>query len=100
LHPEIKMQPGATVTAVWTESGEHLDLFVTNAFGVVFSTWYDTDGWRPDGWFIIGDSLTIGSGKTVTAKWAPDSSIKHLDLFSIGSTGQIVSAFWDSELGW
>jgi hypothetical protein len=100
LHPEIKMHPGATVTAVWAVPGEHLDLFVTDSLGSVFSIWNDADGWRSDGWFIIGDSFTIAAGKTITALWRPDSSFQHLDLFSIGKGDQVVSAYWESELGW
>jgi hypothetical protein len=100
IHPEIKMKPSATVTAVWTASGEHLDLFATDSLGVVWSTWNDADGWRPDGWFLIGDSFTIGRGKTVTALWSPDPSITHLDLYSIGAQGQVVGAFWEPVLGW
>ena len=33
IHSEIKMQPGATVTAVWREAGKHLDLFATGTDG-------------------------------------------------------------------
>jgi hypothetical protein len=94
------MQPGATVTALWTESREHLDLFATDARGLVWSTWFDADGWRPDGWFLIGDSFAISPGKTVTALWSADPSTTHLDLFSIGTQRQVVSAFWEPELGW
>ena len=101
LHPEIKMQPGAAVTAVWTESREHLNLFSTDSDGLVWSTWFDADGGRPDGWFLIGDSLTIGPGKTITALWSPaPSTTPHLDLFSIGAQRQVVSAYWEPEIGW
>jgi hypothetical protein len=100
LHPEIKMKPGATVTAVWTISGEHLDLFATDSSGVVWSTWHDAAGWRPEGWFVIGDSFTVSPGKTVTALLSPDLFTSHLGLYSIGEMGQIVSAFWEPELGW
>jgi len=100
LHLEIKMNPGATVTAVYSVPGKHLDLFVTDAFGLVWSTWKDADNWRPEGWFMISDSFAIGLGKTVTALWSPDPSLNHLDLYSIGPAGQIVAAFWEPELGW
>jgi hypothetical protein len=100
LHPEIRMYPGGTVTAVWSVPGKHLDLFVTDSFGLVFSTWKDADSWRPEGWFLISDSFAIGPGKTVTALWSPDPALKHLDLYSIGTARQVVSAFWEPELGW
>ena len=100
LHPEIKMNPGATVTAVYFVPGEHLDLFATDSSGVVWSTWKDADNWRPEGWFMISDSFAIGPGKTVTALWGPDPSLHHLDLYSIGTVGQVVGAFWEPELGW
>jgi hypothetical protein len=100
LHPEIKMQPGANVTAVWAPSVKHLDLFVTDALGFVWSTWYDANAWRPEGWFKIGDSFAIAPGRTVTALWSPDPALKHIDLYSIGTAGQVVSAFWEPELGW
>ena len=100
LHPEVKMQPGATVTALWAPSGKHLDLFVTDASGVVWSTWYDGTGWRPEGWFSIGDSFAIAPGSCVASLWSPDPALNHLDLYSIGRAGQVVSAFWEPDLGW
>ena len=42
IHAEIKMQPGATVTAVWREPGKHLGLFATGTDGAVWSiSWND-----------------------------------------------------------
>lgn len=63
LHPEIKMNPGVTVTTVYSVPGEHLDLFATDSFGLVWSIWKDADSWRPEGWFVISDSFAIGPEK-------------------------------------
>jgi hypothetical protein len=52
IHPEVKMQPGATITALWRTNETHLDLFVTGTDGAVWSTlWEANGGWRP--WFSI-----------------------------------------------
>src|SRR6476659_1864864 len=37
--PEVKMQPGSTVTALW-HGDDHLDLFATGTDGAVWSTWW------------------------------------------------------------
>jgi hypothetical protein len=51
IHPEIKMQPGATVTVLQPFPG-HVDLFVTDPDGAVWSTFFEPDGgWR--NWFLI-----------------------------------------------
>ncbi len=98
FHQEIKMQPGATVAAVWREAGKHLDLFVTGTDGAVWSIWWnDTVGWRQEGWFTIGDSYGLSPGQTITVVWATPH---HLDLFAVGKTGEVVSAWWEAELGW
>jgi hypothetical protein len=94
----IKMQPGATVTALWRQPGQHLDLFATGTDGAVWSIWWnDTVGWHPEGWFIIGDSHRLSPGQPITAVWATPH---HLDLFAVGSTGEVVSAWWEPDLGW
>ena len=50
--PEIKMHPGATVSALWRSGDTHLDLFATGTDGAVWSTWWEAEGgWRP--WFLI-----------------------------------------------
>jgi hypothetical protein len=52
IHPEQKMQPGATITALWRANETHLDLFVTGTDGAVWSTFWEANGgWRP--WFSI-----------------------------------------------
>ena len=52
IHPEVKMQPGATVTALVPREN-HIDLFVTGTDGAVWSTFFEPDpvGWR--GWFLL-----------------------------------------------
>jgi len=39
VHNEVKMQPGATVTALWRSNDTHLDLFATGNDGAVWSTY-------------------------------------------------------------
>jgi hypothetical protein len=41
FHPEVTMQPGAAVTALWRGDG-HLNLFTTGTDGAVWSAW-----WKP-----------------------------------------------------
>ena len=42
IHPEVKMQPGATVSALWRSNETHLDLFATGNDGAVWSTWWQS----------------------------------------------------------
>src|SRR5260370_20319395 len=52
IHPEVKMHPGSTVTALWRSSDTHLDLFATGTDGAVWSTWWEgAHGWQ--GWFLL-----------------------------------------------
>jgi len=99
IHPEIKMLPGATVTAVWREPGKHLDLFVTGTDGAVWSIfWNDTVGWRPEGWLLIHPEIKMLPGATVTALWREPG--KHLDLFATGTDGAVWSTWWNDTVGW
>ena len=41
VNSQIKMQPGATVTALWRSNDTHLDLFVTGTDGSVWSIWWE-----------------------------------------------------------
>jgi hypothetical protein len=53
VHNEVKMQRGATVTALWRSNDTHLDLFATGTDGAVWSTWWEASpGWQL--WFPIG----------------------------------------------
>jgi hypothetical protein len=40
IHPEVKANPGATVTALW-RNDQHLDLFMTGTDGAVWSVWWN-----------------------------------------------------------
>jgi hypothetical protein len=101
IHRERKMNPGATVTAIWGVPGKHLDLFATGTDDTVWSIWWDsTMGWRSGGWFTIGDSYRILPGQTVTALYNPVPPSTHLALFAIGGGNRVNSAFWEPDLGW
>ncbi|MGH3478495.1 MAG: hypothetical protein ACRDQD_16865, partial [Nocardioidaceae bacterium] len=89
IHPEIKMQPGATVTALWSNP-RHLDLFGTGTDGAVWSTWWQADtGWV--NWFLIDPQVKMQPGATVTALWSNPS---HLDLFATGTDGAVWSTYY------
>ncbi len=97
IHPEIRMRPGATVTAVWKQDGEHLDLFVTGTDGAVWTTfWNASSGWQ--GWFLIHPEIKMQPGTTVTAVWKEPAV--HLDLFAIGTDGAVWTTFWNTLTGW
>ncbi len=97
IHPEVKMQPGATVTAVWRSNENHLDLFATGTDGAVWSTWWEAArSWQP--WFLIHPEIKMQPGVTVTALWR--SSQTHLDLFATGTDGAVWSTWWEAAAGW
>ncbi len=99
IHPEIKMKPGTTVTALWREPGKHLDLFATATDGTVSSIWWnDVDGWRPGGWLSIHSEIKMAAGTPVTAVWR--ESGKHLDLFTTATDGTVWSIWWNDIQGW
>src|SRR5205814_2072258 len=99
IHPAIKMQAGATVTAVWREPAKHLDLFATGSDGAVWSIWWNnTVGWRPEGWLLIRAEIKMQPGATVTAVWREPG--KHLDLFATGTDGAVWSIWWNNTVGW
>src|SRR5437764_12441823 len=99
IHPEIKMQPGATVTAVWREPGKHLDLFATGTDGAVWSIWWNnTAGWRPEGWLLIRAEIKMQPGATVMAVWRGPG--KHLYLFPTGTAGAEWWISWHTPRGW
>jgi hypothetical protein len=95
IHPETAFYPGAPVTAVWANSS-HLDLFLTDANRLVWSTWWeDGPGWQP--WFPIHHDHVFQRGGEVTALWA---SATHLDLFVSDSDGAVWSTWWEDGPGW
>ena len=63
IHPEMRCPPGAPVAASWANE-DHLDIFVTDRFGVVQSTFWDANepGFRADGWFAIGPAAFLPGG--------------------------------------
>jgi len=93
-------RPGAEVSATWNvgESKHHLDLFMTNLAGVVESTFFETDHWRPEGWFPISpDSVKAAPGSPVAAVWRDRD---HLDLFVTSNQGVVMHTFWEFSGGW
>ena len=93
-HPEVKICPGTTVTAVWR--AEHLDVFATGADGTVWTAWWEsTRGWQP--WTAIHPEVQkMHPGATVTAVWRAE----HLDVFATGADGTVWTAWWESTRGW
>ncbi|MGA7814055.1 hypothetical protein [Caballeronia sp.] len=90
VHNEVKMQPGATVTALWRSNDTHLDLFATGNDGAVWSTsWEATTGWEP--WFLVHNEVKMQRGVTVTALWRSNDT--HLDLFTTGNDGAVWSTW-------
>ncbi len=94
IHPEIRMFPGARVTALQPFEG-HVDLFVTGPDGAVWSTFFEPNGgWRP--WFVIG-SIRMQPGATVTVLQPFEG---HVDLFVTGTDGAVWSTFFEPNGGW
>jgi len=64
--------------------------------GAVYHKWYGTTGWRPsfDGPFERMGGIVI---RDITAvSWAPD----RIDMFVIGTAGNIHQKYWTSSSGW
>ena len=95
---QVKMQSGATVTALWRSNDTHLDLFATGTDGTVWSTWWeDAPGWQQ--WFPIWNTqVKMQPGATVTALWRSNDT--HLDLFATGTDGTVWSTWWEDAPGW
>jgi hypothetical protein len=93
----VKMQPGATVTALWRSNDTHLDLFATGNDGAVWSTWWEAaPGWQ--NWFLVDNAVKMQPGATVTALWRSNDT--HLDLFATGNDGAVWSTWWEAAPGW
>jgi hypothetical protein len=97
--------PGAPVTALWHPSGPaHLDLFVADSQGRVWSTfWEQSARWQP--WFLIspGEGIQVAPGAPITAAWRPGGrgiDGLHLDLFATDSEGRVRSTFWELAIKW
>ena len=96
IHPEATICAGAPVSALWRPGDSHLDLFVTDPNGAVYSNWWEPGpGWQK--WFSIDPEVTICAGAPVSALWRPDS---HLDLFVTDPDGAVYSNWWEPGPGW
>lgn len=96
IGPEKRFAPQASITAVWN-GDTHLDLFVTDTDGVVWSIWYDQSapsGYAP-GWLSIHSETRLAPSAPVTALWAPGKGGQHLDLFGTTGEGIVMSIWWD-----
>lgn len=105
IHRETVFQPGALVTAIRRTPG-HVDLFATDADGIMRSIWWDQDapaGYRAEGWMEIHNEMRCPPGAPVAASWANED---HLDIFVTDHSGAIQTTFWDANdggwraLGW
>jgi len=100
VHPEMRCPPGsgAPVAASWGSSA-HLDIFVTDQFGVIQGTYWDrnANGFRADGWFAIAPSTVFKPGGCVTALHQGE---KHLDLFAADAQGIVQSIDWNAKGGY
>jgi hypothetical protein len=105
INPTPKANFGATVTALWAPRHKgHLDLFMTDADGKVWTTWWEeAPKWQP--WFPVGPTPPVSPpplmerGATVTALWAPGHK-GHLDLFAIDADGTVWSTWWEEGPQW
>ncbi|CEJ90093.1 hypothetical protein VHEMI05899 [[Torrubiella] hemipterigena] len=96
------MMPGAEVTALWRGGGDnmHLDLFVTDRGGSVWTTyWEPKTGWAA--WFVAaqdkaGKAHLMAPAAPVTGAWRRD----HLDIFAVDRDGLTYHAYWEPRIGW
>ena len=73
----------------------HIDLFVTDAAGVVWSTWWESaPGWQS--WFAPFPGVPLAAGTPVTAL----ARIGHIDLFATAGNGAVFTAWWEFAPGW
>jgi hypothetical protein len=94
--PGVSVEPGAAVTALWSGTDMHLDLFATANDGSVWSTWWEpTPGWQK--WFSIGLPYKLAPGAPITALW---SSTGVLEIFGTLADGTPVTAWWEPTPGW
>ena len=99
------MSPGATVTALWRPNSAHLDLFVSDASGTVWTTYWEAGGWNTPWLPVWAQTPAMFPGATVTALWQPvvpdyGLTTPHLDLFVTDKTGAVWSTFWEPGPGW
>lgn len=95
IDPKRKFKPGAVVTALWANKN-HLDLFISDSGGRVWSTWWESDPkWKS--WFTIHPEVTFTAGAKVTALWTKSG---HLDLFVTDQGGAVSTTWWEQNQGW
>jgi hypothetical protein len=90
--------PKSTVTALWNKSRQHLGVFMTDAQGIVWSSWWEAKvGWQY--WSPIHPEQKAAPGAKISASWVAYSD-NHLDLFMTASDGTVWSCFWEGASGW
>ena len=97
VEPQTNFPNYAQLTAV-SRSSDHIDLFVVDNNGVVWSSWWhgDGQGWRP--WFKIHPKQKFAKVAKVTAV---SRSSDHIDLFVMDENGVVWSSWWhDDGQGW
>jgi hypothetical protein len=100
VSPGSPFQPGLTVTALEPRD-DHIDLFLADSNGVVWSTWWEPKaGWLPA-------HFRVSAGGAPSATFAPRSTVtpllprdNHIDLFVTDPSGGVWSTFWDPAAGW
>lgn len=98
VHSEVKFGAGAPVTALARDEG-HMDLFVSDASGAIWSTYWDaTEGGGWHNWFLIDAGRRMGEVATIGAVWLDSSRI---DLFAKDSYGTLWWSFFKYDgQGW
>jgi hypothetical protein len=92
------------ITAVWGDPNDplHLNLFMVDKDGTVKSIFCSIQPnkppcWKDEAWFPIGSRGVASPGQPVTAVWRDRF---HLDVFIVGTDGQVLSNFWQQGSGW
>ena len=97
VNPGTNFPNYAQLTAV-SRNSDHVDLFVTDNNGVVWSCWWHDDekGWR--NWFQINPKKKLAKVAKVTALSRADN---HVDLFATDAEGRVWSCWWHQNgKGW
>jgi hypothetical protein len=93
------LSPGAEISAVWRgPHGDHLDVFAVAADGTVVTAYWEPGiGWQP--WVPIHRGTKAFPRGAVTAVWQ-EGGDTHLDLFTTGLDGTVLTTFWTRDKGW
>jgi hypothetical protein len=92
--PDVRMMPGATVSAV-TPSDGHLNLFATGTDGTVWSTWFEDGNWHR--WYAIWPDVRMMPGAAIMAR---QNSLINAPLFTTAVDGTVWSTFLDENYFW